>query len=761
MLYTYLKQIKHILQKNALNIFISDVNDIELYNKLQLFKHKIYVYAHHDFEQVTIRYKYSATPIYKNQLQNIKFDITLNLTEEQLFFCLNNVNTQYIFYNSNISQQLYFQIPYVYIQAGLLKFSAQPKQRKVIQKKNENQLDINKLINDENLKYNAVLSDFPILIRSYNKLSYLYTMINSIYSTDLYNGQITIVDNNSTDKMLNEFFYSFNKKLIAQKLSEQEIENTNIKQLPSHILGIKQKILVHQYSHHVNDCKELLNTIKYGFQTYQNAPFIILLKDNLIFNKEWLTELIKIYDKHKDDAGIITCYNNLNENIQIIESYSIQTACILITKKFYDFLNMNDYFQKDFFNDCDINVDDFKNISNDILRNMLEEYGTYEQLHLSWYCKDAGLKAYTTGKNYIDYISNSKNFSLSIEYDENTLKNLRRFMDTPESVLIFSNEQIDETKIKNITLYKTDLLVFLNESTAVKYFKSHKNKIILHEWNNEKYQGFNNENLDCKKYAINGPNSIITEEIKNQIKQIYSYQNQVPSFEFLVFSFIKNTYKNTKIEFINFENYFHSTYKYEYELKLIEQNENIKFINLYKNPKDFDWRANFDHIYYLNNTLISHEIDNLNEVRKTGINGIKAFSFKHIFNNAYTQILFKNLKQNNKTICKNIEQFVVALEYYKCIKEASVLKFQKILIINDDVIFVKKLEQLNKLILHTPNITNIKIYDNDLLNENTFKYCMLDKYAIQKLLILFEQNIQQIQNYFSILKANNILNVDY
>jgi hypothetical protein len=38
---------------------------------------------------------------------------------------------------------------------------------------------------------------------------------------------------------------------------------------------------------------------------------------------------------------------------------------------------------------------------------------------------------------------------------------------------------------------------------------------------------------------------------------------------------------------------------------------------------------------------------------------------------------------------------------------------------------------------------------------------MLDKYAIQKLLILFEQNIQQIQNYFSILKANNILNIDY
>jgi hypothetical protein len=103
-----------------------------------------------------------------------------------------------------------------------------------------------------------------------------------------------------------------------------------------------------------------------------------------------------------------------------------------------------------------------------------------------------------------------------------------------------------------------------------------------------------------------------------------------------VFSFIKSTYKNAKIEFINFENYFHSTYKYEYELKLIEQNENVKFINLYKNPKDFDWRANFDHIYYLNNTLISHEIDNLNEVRKTGINGIKAFSFKHIFNNAYT-----------------------------------------------------------------------------------------------------------------------------
>lgn len=761
MLYTYLKQIKHILQRNALNIFISDVNDVELYNKLQLFKHKIYIYAHHDFEQVTIRYKYGAIPIYKNQLQNIKFDITLNLTEEQLFFCLNNVNTQYIFYNSNISQQLYFQIPYVYIQTGLLKFSTQPKQRKIIQKKNENQIDINKLINDENLKYDAVLSNFPILIRSYNNLSYLYTMINSIYSTDLYNGQITIVDNNSTDKMLNEFFYSFNKKLIAQKLSEQEIKNTNIKQLPSHILGIKQKILVHQYSHHVNECKELLNTIKYGFQNYSNAPFIILLKDNLIFNKDWITELIKIYDKHKNDAGIITCYNNLNENVQIIESYNIQTACILITKKFYDFLNTNNYFQKDFFNECDIDVSDFNNVQQDILRNMLEEYGTYEQLHLSWYCKDADLKAYTTGKNYIDYISNSKNFSLSIEYDENTLKNLRRFMDTPESVLIFSNEQIDETKIKNITLYKTDLLVFLNESIAAKYFKSHKNKIILYEWNNEKYQGFNNENLDCKKYAINGPNSIITEEIKAQLKQIYSYQNQNPSFEFLVFSFIKNIYKNTKINLINFENFFHSTYKYQYELNLLTQNENVKFINLYKNPKDFDWRANFDHIYYLNNTLVPSELDKLNEVRKTGINGIKAFSFKHIFNNAYTQLLFKQLKQNNKTICQNIQQFVVALEYYKCIKEASILKFQKILIINDDVIFVKKLEELNKLILHTPNVTNIKIYDNELLNENTFKYCMLDKYAIQKLLILFEQNIQHIQNYFSILKDNNILNVDY
>ena len=46
-----------------------------------------------------------------------------------------------------------------------------------------------------------------------------------------------------------------------------------------------------------------------------NIYSMFVSKDNLIFNKEWVTELIKIYDKHKDNAGIITCYNNLNENI--------------------------------------------------------------------------------------------------------------------------------------------------------------------------------------------------------------------------------------------------------------------------------------------------------------------------------------------------------------------------------------------------------------------------------------------------------------
>lgn len=757
MLYQYLKQIKQIYRKEHLNILLLDSSEIELYNKLQLFKNNIYILSKHDFDNVTIRYKYNATPVHSTDLPKLKFDITIPISIQELFYILNHINTQYIFYKNTIDTALYQKIPYIYTNKYLLKFSTAPKITE--SPKNTNNLQISKVIDTKKQLYlsqTAVFSNFPILIRSYNNVSKLYTMINSIYETNLYNSEIRIIDNKSDDTATLNFLNTFNKKIICDKLNEKIIQKTNIQQIPQHILGIKQKISVYQYNRHMQQCKQLLSTIKYGFQEFPYAPFIVILKDDLVFNKNWLTKLLKIYSTQKN-IGIVSCYNKYPENVQNVQSYNIDTTCLLITKQFYNFLNQNKYFQKQYFNDCNFEIDNFSNVADDILRNMFQQYDIYENLHIAWYCKDAKLKSYITGTNFIQHIDNIIDSTLKIQYNPLTIKSLRRFMDISQSIFIFNNEELDETKIKYLTLYKTDLLVFLDNSYPIKYFKQHKNKIIFHSFENKTHKFLNEQNTDCKKYSLSSIYNNISKQQQQKITELMNNSLKIKNNFVILFLLMKIRFPNAKINLVNFQNIKNFTK----QLNFIKTFQNINFINLNKNSKDFDWRDNFDYIYYLNNTNNKSEIDKLNEIRKTGLPGIKAFVIKNIFIDSYKSLLFNYLKSINKTIFTDLKQFVIAFTYYQCIQQAKILQANKILIINDDITFVKDLTKFNEIILKTPNSANIKIYDQEVIQSSQNNvYCMFDRIAIEKLLILFQQNLQPLNNYLKLLNTNNILNIN-
>ena len=154
-------------------------------------------------------------------------------------------------------------------------------------------------------------------------------------------------------------FYNTNQQIQLQKLSENILNNTKIKtyigdipQLPDKINGIKDKINVHRFQKNYGDCQGLMKTIKYGFQQYPNAPFIVIIEDDLLFNKNWLTQLLIIYQNYKKNLGIASVYNTSKTNNDLTDAYkTIQNTVgltSLVTKQFYLYLKNNGYLDKSY-----------------------------------------------------------------------------------------------------------------------------------------------------------------------------------------------------------------------------------------------------------------------------------------------------------------------------------------------------------------------------------------------------------------------------
>ena len=223
----------------------------------------------------------------------------------------------------------------------------------------------------------------PILIRVKDRPFYLNTTLASLTATNLNDYQIFIVDDCSTTDIMNEYLFTdheitlpnFNwygeitskvtekgsvlKNDLNLKLSNKEIWDKYIGNIPikTQIKGLKNRFNVLQPKNRNGVLAGLLWTIFMGFSLFKNANKIVILEDDLIFNKYWLDYCNLIFNKvNNNSLGCVSVYNrekDFNVNYKINDYYenpNIGGVIYMIPRNVFNIMNSDGIFDLSFSN---------------------------------------------------------------------------------------------------------------------------------------------------------------------------------------------------------------------------------------------------------------------------------------------------------------------------------------------------------------------------------------------------------------------------
>ena len=801
--YQYLPQIQKQLNKTRLNILILSLNQLTECVNINFNQHNCFILCKTQLEKNCAILKYKSHAITIEQLNNYIFDVAITARTDSLANVLILIKSIYFYCKKNsyflknfkkIDAYLYKKIDSIQINHNIISTTNNIVQIKI----------------DNKLTEDIMLIDFPILIRSYNRLTNLYYTLNSLYSTILYNSEITIVDDSSTDEKLLKF-YNTNQQIQLQKLSENILNNTKIKtyigdipQLPDKINGIKDKINVHRFQKNYGDCQGLMKTIKYGFQQYPNAPFIVIVEDDLLFNKNWLTQLLIIYQNYKENLGIASVYNTCKALTKLTDLYNtIQTTVgltLLVTKQLYLYLKNNGYLDKSYLQHPVKSVLQREKQKLNI-RQKLEDYNCSGDTHLSWYCNDANLNIITTAVQFVQhfdihnsvcnsdlnkYLRLANKFVKPFEFNNLNIEKNHILIKNPQRILIFSNIKIDKEKISQLNITDNDLLVFLNRAYAIQYFKQFNNKIIFHRYSHRfGYFGLIDlKNISCIKFGIGGNSSNISKEQLQIIKQNYNQDfyklPQViknnkkygqlcdgPTTGWLVQFLMKLRYPNSKIQLISFfpttdystghwighdwkfQNEYYENHKeikiYDLRIKQKQQqNIQIKTPEITENIIQQN-EINMNIVYVLDNT--KQYVDMCLLSAKSLLNIHPDANIIIVSNNVIPNIPYKNIvlqDLNNIQLKHNKNDRITSVSYLKLL--LTKLPFKKCLFIDPDTLILKNLTQL-----YNTNVQYIGCTQSHNYGKKQAKQLNNEKYFLSGVMLLNLQNLRQINFYDKIL----------
>lgn len=126
-----------------------------------------------------------------------------------------------------------------------------------------------------------------------------------------------------------------------------------------------------------------------------------------------------------------------------------------------------------------------------------------------------------------------------------------------------------------------------------------------------------------------------------------------------------------------------------------------------------DWSRYFDAVYclaYLPNTkrlsLMEKELD------RVGLLKSKVFRFEYTFPSKYCDILYAVLAKNS--LCRKMLRpgnLNAALGHYSCIKKSAALGYDRILIVEDDVRFLKDIAGIRKQLRDIPVDADVVLFD--------------------------------------------------
>jgi hypothetical protein len=259
----------------------------------------------------------------------------------------------------------------------------------------------------------------PIVILTKDNPEYLYLTLKSLTATLTGNNPIIIVDDCSSMQMTKKFLYTDEyidvtfedwtrtSHLSSQELADKEAVKSflNIPSI-SYIRGIKGKFSIVQTSRYLGQEYRTLFGINLGFSLFPKAKGVVVLEDDILFNKNWYNTLMKIYNSELgiSNVGLISVYNEIAKKTEYplyFKNNRFQGKMFLITSKFYKKLKTYGYFS-----------------TADLIRT-----GTIYEI-LQSLAHKFGFDTYTSLKSYIQNLEkrNICNRDKVLKYDDNFKK---------------------------------------------------------------------------------------------------------------------------------------------------------------------------------------------------------------------------------------------------------------------------------------------------------------------------------------------------
>ena len=186
-----------------------------------------------------------------------------------------------------------------------------------------------------------------------------------------------------------------------------------------------------------------------------------------------------------------------------------------------------------------------------------------------------------------------------------------------------------------------------------------------------------------------------------------------------------------------------------------------------------DWSKYFDRIYCIHFVQYTKRKQLLEfELNRVGILNSGIFQYQFTYNNfKFNQYI----KEVLNIPCHFYRYISVALGHYEAIRDAYNKDYNRILIIEDDVRFLRDLNKIEQILNNRPQNTNLILYDKFIYYKyelkqfmpinnyySTFKNCwsaacyQLDRKGMQKLISLMETELKNPDNYF--FEAEKYLN---
>lgn len=192
----------------------------------------------------------------------------------------------------------------------------------------------------------------PIIILTKDNPEYLYVTLKSLTATNIGDNPIIIVDDSSSMEKTRSFLYTndaieikFDDWTIKDNLSTQELADKeaatsylNIPQITK-IIGIKKKFTIIRTPKYLGPIYRTLYGINLAFTLYPSAENCVILEDDILFNKNWMTKMFEIqkFEFFKKKAAMISTYTEKLKTVEqpYFKDEPIKGKAVMITNAFY------------------------------------------------------------------------------------------------------------------------------------------------------------------------------------------------------------------------------------------------------------------------------------------------------------------------------------------------------------------------------------------------------------------------------------------